>query len=295
MAIPEDQLTTWAQIGAQTTSKDTYATIKLALDNENAGYQGKRYSVFLQGSYGNDTNIWKESDVDVVMRLDASFTYDISSLPVDQQQSFKQTLGDATYTRTEFQQDVLAILRARFGQDVVPGTKAVMINARGNRRDADVIISLQHRKYSRYGPDGGDYVTGISFLKSDGTRIVNYPKQHRENMIAKNQATNEWFKHIVRIYKNARERMINERIIADGGAPSYYVEGLLYSVPNDNFGTSYVDSLVNTINWLAQADKTKFVCANMQYWLLRGDPDVTWNTEDCTTFIDCLVDFWNNW
>ena len=63
-----------AQIGAQVTSKETYATVKLALESTYAGYADKKYNVFLQGSYGNDTNIYKESDVDVVIRLDSIFT-----------------------------------------------------------------------------------------------------------------------------------------------------------------------------------------------------------------------------
>lgn len=57
MAIPETQLMTWAKIGAQETSKTTYATVKGALESKDAGYQGRDYDVFLQGSYGNDTNI----------------------------------------------------------------------------------------------------------------------------------------------------------------------------------------------------------------------------------------------
>lgn len=69
MEIPEADLTMMAAIGAQKTSKDTYATVKLALDNEDAGYHDKDYKIFLQGSYGNYTNIVKESDVDVVIRI----------------------------------------------------------------------------------------------------------------------------------------------------------------------------------------------------------------------------------
>ena len=78
-----------ARIGAQVTSKDTYATVKLALNAVDTGYAQKDYKVFLQGSYGNDTNIIKDSDVDVVIRLDSIFTYDISALPALQQELFK--------------------------------------------------------------------------------------------------------------------------------------------------------------------------------------------------------------
>ena len=296
MPIPEEQLTTWAQLGAQTTSKDTYATVKLALESESAGYHGKAYSIFLQGSYGNDTNIYKESDVDVVIRLDSIFTYDIASLAPEEKDAFKATHPDATYTHTHFREDVLKVLRDRFGADVEPGTKAVKINPRHARRKTDVLIATQHRKYSRFSSVGDEeQVTGISFHKLDGTRIANYPKQHRENLIAKNQATAEWFKHIARIFKNARQTLIDRGSINAGGAPSYYIEGLLYSVPNENFGTSYRNSMVSTLSWLAQADRSKFTCANRQYRLLDGDANVTWNSQDCEALLGGLVDLWNGW
>ena len=296
MAIPETDLTTMATIGAQKTSKDTYATVKLALEGAEAGYLLKDYSVFLQGSYGNDTNIIKESDVDVVIRLNSAFTYDISPLPSQEQAAFKASHSAAVYTHTNFRDDVLETLYNRFGTDVVPGSKAIMIKALHNRRKADVLIAIQHRKYSRFTDLGDeDKVIGISFHKADGTRVVNYPAQHRDNLVTKNQSTGEYFKHIVRIFKNARQKLIEQGVIEQGIAPSYYIEGLLYNVPNENFGTSYEDSMVNSINWLINADRSKFVCANKQYKLLDGNDEVTWNTKNCDLFLNGVVELWNSW
>jgi hypothetical protein len=296
MAIPEEQLSTWAQIGAQETSKATYATVKLALENEGAGYHGKAYSVFLQGSYGNDTNIRKESDVDVVIRLDAIFTYDILSLPEAQQAAFKGVHPDAVYTHVNFRNDVLKVLTDRFSDDVEPGVKAVVVNPRHTRRKADVLIATQHRKYSRFDAIGNDdKVTGISFHKSDGTRVANYPEQHRANLTAKNQATNEWFKHIVRIFKNARQKIIDEGVLGAGVAPSYYIEGLLYNVPNNKFGVSYAASVENVLRWLVEADRSQFKCANGQYILLDGGSDVSWNSANCDAFLNGVITLWNDW
>lgn len=146
MAIPEADLTTMAAIGAQKTSKDTYATVKLALASEDAGYHAKDYKIFLQGSYGNDTNIVKESDVDVVIRLDSIFTYDINPLPQPEKEAFKATHPDAVYTHKNFREDVLEVLYKRFDEDVEPGTKAVMIKPLHNRRKADVLIAIKHKK-----------------------------------------------------------------------------------------------------------------------------------------------------
>lgn len=285
-----------AQIGAQVTSKETYATVKLALESAGAGYADKNYNVFLQGSYGNDTNIYKESDVDVVIRLDSIFTYDINNLPPDQKIAFQAAHPAATYTHTYFRDHVLEILYNRFGDAVVPGTKAVKINPLHNRRKTDVLITTQHKKFSSwYGPGNDVQVTGISFYKADGTRVSNYPKQHRENLVAKNQATSEWFKHIVRICKNARQKLIDQGVIAVGVAPSYYIEGLLYNAPNSLFGNSYAASMVNVINWLLEADRSTFLCANQQYTLLDGNADVTWNTANCNAYLDGLVQLWRDW
>ena len=69
MAIPLSQLETWSHQGAIQGSSSTYNTIKKALESSTNPYAGKSYDVFLQGSYCNDTNIYAESDVDIVIRL----------------------------------------------------------------------------------------------------------------------------------------------------------------------------------------------------------------------------------
>jgi hypothetical protein len=80
MPIPESHLDVWSHQGSVVQSRDTYHTLRTALCAANAPYAGKSYEVFLQGSYGNDTNIYAESDVDTVIRLDAIFGYDLSGL-----------------------------------------------------------------------------------------------------------------------------------------------------------------------------------------------------------------------
>lgn len=64
------------------------------------------------------------------------------------------------------------------------------------------------------------YLHGMSFHKTNGTRVINYPRQKCENLIAKNQRTNESFMHIIRVFKYARERMVREGRVQQGVAPS---------------------------------------------------------------------------
>ena len=58
MAIPEAQLDTWDAQGSVKQSKDTYASVKGTLEDSKAPYYSRSYDApYLQGSYGNDTNV----------------------------------------------------------------------------------------------------------------------------------------------------------------------------------------------------------------------------------------------
>jgi hypothetical protein len=293
MAIPEDQLETWSGIGAQTTSKDTYATIKTCLD---AGtYGGKTFRSFLQGSYGNDTNIWKESDVDVVMELTGLYYYDLSSLTSQEQQIWRSAHAAGDYSFNQFKTDVFARLQAQFGADVEQGTKALTVKARGNRRKADVLACFEHKRITSTGLIGDTTVEGICFWKADGTKVVNYPRMHSQNLTAKHQSTNGYFKPVVRIFKNARQRLIDSGALVAGVAPSYYIEGLLHNIPTPHFGVSYATTVFECLSYLNNANRAAFLCANQQYPLLDGNADVTWNTAHCNAFVNGMVDLWNQW
>jgi hypothetical protein len=296
MAISESQLETWSHQGSITQSKNTYATIKAALEDSATPFAARKPVVFLQGSYCNDTNIYNESDVDVVIQLDTCFRKDLEELPDDQRDAFNDAHSDATYTDADFKRDVLSHLQAKFGAAVKPGNKAVKIEANGSRRSADVLIAIQFRRYHRFiALDNQAYDTGSCFYNGAGTLVANYPKQHSENCTTKHQATNSRFKPLVRILKNMRAKLVGDDKLAAGVAPSYYIEGLLYNVPNDKFSGKCGEAFVNSIKWIQNADRSSFVCANEQYDLLREDANVTWSTADYEKFLATVVNLWNQW
>jgi hypothetical protein len=296
MTIPESQLDTWSRQGSVTQSKNTYASVKSALEDRKALYADKLFAVFLQGSYGNDTNIYAESDVDTVIRLDSIMRSDLSSLPADQQDAYHRAHGSATYTFDEFKKAVVTRLSNAFGsQAITPGNKAIHIAPSGSRRSADVVVCYQYRRYIRFiSEDDSEYVPGIIFPTASSGEIINYPKPHSDNLTAKHQATSGWLKPMIRIVKNMRSRLVDDHKISQGTALSYYIEGLLYNVPNDQFGGDYQTTVYNCLNWLHATDRSKLLCANRQYWLF-GNTNVQWTGYQCTQFLDALVDLWNNW
>jgi hypothetical protein len=293
MAIPETQLETWARQGAVAGSRDTYATVKGAL--EDGDYQGAP-QIFLQGSYGNDTNIYAESDVDVVIRTDEFFYYDLSFLSDADKAAFLAAYPNSapgSYSYEDFKDGVIAALRDRFGNAAVtPGKRAIAIAANGNRRSSDVIVAAQLKRFDTFPGTPHD---GISFFTSTGERIDNFPKRHSSNCTSKHQDTNSWFKPTVRILKNARGCMVDRGLLASKAvAPSYFLEGLLYNVPSSEFGGDYQDTLVRAIQWLQGTDHTTLQCANELHWLVRNG-NVTWPDTDFQSFMTGIVTLWNEW
>lgn len=297
MPIPESQLETWSHQGSITQSSSTYNTIKDVLEADTTPYADKNFKVFLQGSYGNDTNIYAESDVDIVIRLDDCFQSDLDNLNDEEKAAYKSAFRDATYTHVHFKKDVLEVLTQEYEKSVNAGDKAISIDANGTRRKADVIVAIKFRRYFKFrSSSDSEYVEGICFWNSNGERIANYPKQHSANLTEKHKKTSERLKPIARVLKNMRSRMVSDGLIERGVAPSYYIEGLLYNVPDNKLTARYQDSVVNILNWYQQeASKSDLVCANEQYYLLRDGHHTCWTQSNCDAFVDAAIKLWNAW
>lgn len=295
MAISAAQFEIWSHQGTVTGSSTTYNTVKDVLEAAGTPYADKKFSVFLQGSYGNDTNIYAESDVDVVICLNDCFQSDRSTLSAEEEAAWKKTHNDASYTHVNFKKDVLKVLTDSFGDDVKVGQKAILIEAHGKRRKTDVIAAIQYRRYFKFnGINDQSYQEGICFYTSDGTKIANYPKLHKEHLTTKHQDTSKWLKPMIRIMKNLRTQLVDDGLLDEGLAPSYFIEGLLYNVPNDNFHTDYETCFINAYNWIqSKADKSKLLCANKQYYLIRDGHSVCWPTANCDAYLDAIKKKWN--
>jgi len=294
MAISEDQLESWSHLGQTGQFTATYQTIKAVLDDSRAPYANQQADSFLQGSYKNETNVHGDSDVDIVLRTKAVYYSDTERLKPDEKTNFDKGWSRATYQLSDFKNEVVDWLRLHYGNAVVVGPKAITIAGNGSRRDADVLVCAEfHRYYSFQNEYDPNVVKGICFFLPDGTRIENFPEQHHDNATSKYRDTQRLFKPTVRVYKNLRNRLIEERRLADGVAPSYFLEGMLYNVPPDRFGGSHTANFLDTLNWICAAERAKFVCANEQYYLLWENNPVTWTAARCNTFLNAAVKYYD--
>ncbi len=290
MAIAENQLETWAKQGPTGQFTGTYNTIRGHLLDAGAPYPIADTEVFLQGSYGNDTNVYADSDVDIVLKHTGAYYYDLSQLSPEHKANYERASGGGVqYGYDQFKAHAEGYIK-RLYNGVQVGKKAVFVPGNNGRRNADILVCQQFRRYVAYEPGNIRYHEGVAFF-SGGNRIGNFPKQHSVNCTSKHQATNGNFKPMVRVFKNMRNTMIEKGYLAEGVAPSYFIEGMLWNVPADKFTGDYGDMFVACYNWIVNADVSKLACANDLYWLVRDNSPVCWPAANFKTFIAALKNY----
>ncbi|KYK34927.1 MAG: hypothetical protein AYK18_13540 [Theionarchaea archaeon DG-70] len=298
--IPESQLEIWSHQGAVKTAKATHESIRRALNSHEWPYNID-FEVYLQGSYKNSTNIRGDSDVDIVVQLNSTFLPGLANLSLYGGIIFNWAYPNAAYLWEHFRADVLQALENYYGTSgISEGNKSLKVAGNSGRLPADVVVCLQYRGYqyfrSRYDEQ---YVEGIVFYSfRENQWILNFPKQHYNNGVTKNEETNGWYKRTVRVFKNARTYIVNKGVISENLAPSYFLECLLYNVPNIYFGNNYKESFSNIIDWLLYTFSSNnyrvFLCQN-ELLPLFGDEPEQWSVNDAIELLVALTELWSDW
>jgi len=244
MKFSEQQLIAWSR-PVSTTEDNMCQNAITAITKALRDRFGNRISIFLQGSYRNNTNVRKNSDVDIVMRYDDVFFPELYSLSEDDKKIYHSRTPDADYTFANLKADTEAALRAVFGTDVERRNKCIQVNGNTYRVTADVIPCFVLKRYANLNSIEAE---GIKFISDSGDAIQSFPNQHYSNGTAKTERTSRLYKRMVRILKVVNNRLIDERKMSDKLASSFFIECLVYNVPDSEFvNGNYTQTLRNVI------------------------------------------------
>jgi len=232
MNISEDTFGAWAKGPAQTESEkcdNAETAIRKALAADRALSQ-LNTTVFAQGSYKARTNIRQDSDVDICIRYNGSFFYDVPTGKT------KEDFGitDGTLPFSDFKAMVEKALKSYFGErSVVRGKKAFDIHETTYRVDSDVIPTFDYHYYTgRFNADNTHHVlSGVAFFPDGGTRIVNWPQQTYDNGVKRHDETGRHYKRVIRIFKRLRNKMQDEGIAGAKNVASFLIECLVWNAP----------------------------------------------------------------
>jgi hypothetical protein len=302
MSIPNQQIETWSNQGAITTSSLTYTSIKTALKAGSSPIAALIASgtvkIDLQGSYAHDTNIYGDSDVDVIVHHSGIFYSNKLQLPVDQYQLHEQSYNSATYNWADLRNDIITALSSYYGANYIDssGKKSLKVLPTSGRLRLDVVPVMSYRNYSHFhGTDNHSRVDGVSFNNAvSGEQIINYPDQHYNNAVTKHGATNSRYKGIVRAFKNMRSYLVDKGRLTKEEAPSYFIQGMIYNAPDGLFVADKTTTTLNVLQWLNRANLNTFISQNGQHPLIGEGPHL-WPSANAQKTIKELSTLWNNW
>ena len=277
MSIPGSELSRWSHLRSATASKQAHVSIRDALTDDDR-LSEFRYGVFLQGSYKNNTNLRKDSDVDLVVRLDYKLNPTITGLSGKQLQESIAHQAAHKHWRS-FRRLALRVMRDKFGDAVTSGRKTIKLAKGELHAHADLVVTLS-------------YKDGIGLYLPDEQRwIVSYPQQHYNQGQEKEEATGNRFKRTVRMFKVARNHLIGMNALARDDAPSYFIECLLYNVPDQLFKQKLAPTYTGILDWLETARIKKFKCQNGRVPLF-GQGLEQWTADKARALVKAMRELW---
>lgn len=274
MNITDDRLALWARPLSETEDAKCVSAREQITEAMRRKF-GNSVRVFLQGSYANRTNVRQDSDIDIVVVHNDIYFPDVSSLSEEQKSTYWASFTPATYTYNDFRNEIHTVLSATFPNMVQSKEKCLKVAGNTTRMNADVIASFTHHRF--YTPTDIGH-TGIAFNTLTGTRVESFPEQHYANGVSKNDRTGRSYKQVVRILKNVRNVLIENRSIEEGLVSSFFIECLVWNVPDEYFegannreiARSVVAKIWNDMRDIALSND--YLEISNLFWLFRGQP-----------------------
>lgn len=192
-------------------NRNNYTTDGYAYYYELKSYNYSSVTILVQGSYANNTNIKRYSDVDV------SVIY-TPIIPISIEVYFKK-----------YKNEIYTALYKKFGNDVEKRNKSIKVKGNTYRKSIDVVPAFSLTQ---------NLEDGIQFITDDGIKVLNYPIKQISNENQKNRLTNYKYKKYVRIFKNIKMDMENSGCISAQNIGSFQIESLLWNV-NEDYFTKY--------------------------------------------------------
>lgn len=259
-----------------------------------------------QGSYHNNTNVRRDSDMD--LRLVHPLVYVHNQVNDPQYQAYSQQAYNripVTYedVYASLRSEAVRLLADRFGAFNVDdtGNKAIRIKEiPGSRAKVDVIPCfvlnhiIWHSVQQRFVSIEGVAIPGRNF-----NWIANYPQIHTANGSAKRERTANRFKKMVRIFKRLRNEMKESGdLLID--VPSFMIECLVYAVEDQYFLVESDDrydrtrrlalrmyELLSSAEWVANATE-------ISGFKLMFFPGQTWTLSTAQSFIALTIQHLGN-
>ena len=287
----EEQFKDWAKPPGKT-ERDRMVNAEKAIKNAihaSHDLRSRNIRVFAHGSYRNNTNVRQDSDVDIAVVCQDAFFPDYPTGMTHEH--FGNSASDYHYST--FKNEVGTALERYFGPaTVTKGNKAFDLHETSYHVEADIAPFFEHRCYRH----NGEYLAGVELRPDNGIppKVINWPDQHYENGVAKNQATGRRFKAVVRILKSLANKMAEAGFRVPQSIPGFRIECLVWNVPNRYFNhPSYTQDIRGCLTYLVTNTRSDAQCSEWREVNALKDlfhPEQKWLRAGANSFLDSA---WN--
>lgn len=287
--------------------------------------------IYMHGSYANKSNIYFPSNLEIMVEI--TTTKRFSPEEVSLQGNYFVDIP-LVFGPKEFRELFTEMLTEMVGDKLIEQPKCIRLtNLEKIKHDVDITPCITFHHYQQEGKRGETEVSrtrGILLHDTSIVRnIVSFPRLHAQNGFEKDQATGGNFKRMVRLFKTLHSLNVNEfSFISPNTANGYFIECLLYNVPNSLFADASalarahqntaavmnekalkegqqksgeevkldikplpqsLNEIFNKIiNYLVNEEMDEFVCQNL-VWELFGDAAEFWDKKRAEEFIGSII------
>jgi len=270
--------------------------------------------VYIHGSYALNTNIYFPSNLEIMVELKRTSTYDAESFPHPKYRLHNNYFIGTTFAfnPSDFYELMFSALQELTGRKCEAQDKFILVPAGNNIKHAlEITPCFTFNYVERTGREpvitdptlqvqesfGERVFPGvILYDHSASSHIVTFPRLHALNGTGKDLATRGNFLRIVRMFKTLTK--IGEREMEWNPTRGYFIQCLLFNVPNrlflsnieqtqtlDPTTTGDIDAIFyKVLNYLLNANYDEFVCQNL-VWKLFGAAREFWDPNSAKTFI----------
>ena len=295
MKYSESILQSWTSPLSQTEELRVENTIRMVREAVTSYFKLSNcsMSIFVQGSYANNTNVRQNSDVDICIMCTSTVFCNYVDGRTDKDYGYVP----GTLAFADYKSYIIEALKLKFGTEAITiGNKSIKIKANSYHVNADVVPAFQYRDYKYINSiNPQKYIEGIKYLSSNGEEVINYPKDHVENGKQKNIDTNHEYKKLVRIMKHIRNEMIGEGIVSGDIITSFLIECLVWNLPNNiitgnkTWTATVQDAIVYLWNKINDNQHTEWGEVSERLYLFH--PSRKWTADGTKTFLYAMYNY----
>ncbi|MCL2756247.1 MAG: hypothetical protein FWE45_04330 [Firmicutes bacterium] len=290
--------------------------------------------IYIHGSYALDTNIYFPSNLEIVVELKKTPSYDPDDLPHKKYRLFNNYFVETSFefNPVDFSKALFDALKELTGGNTTQREKFIHVPRQGSiKHNLEITPCFTFNYIEQDIPRKLSKQPGTPDFQSD-TRIFRgvllydykvkrhiftFPKLHARNGSAKDIATQGNFIKMVRLFKTINK--IGEREVNFDRTRGYFINCLLFNVPNELFildesSKSKKHPLVATgkgrsIKQMPGEDEAKIFFRILNYlvnsdfasyvcqnlvWELFGLADEFWSIREAHTFVQNIKKFHDN-